>query len=383
MAARVVLKPHREVSVLNGHPWVFSGAVKSVEGEPADGDVVDLFASGGSHLGRAHYSPSGIVAKLLTRTKEEIDERFFRLRFLEARARRTLLGLPSVFTNAYRLVNAEGDGLPGLIIDIYGDAAVVQAQTKGMAASRADVGKALGAAFGDSLRTIYHLTHGREGTGEYLLGSESETEVLEHGKRFLVNWESGQKTGFFLDQRENRRLLGELSRGKRVLNTFCFTGGFSAYAGAGGADEVVSVDSSKPALELLERNMSLNGVASHTAVAADCFDYLAEGADLFDVVIVDPPAFAKHLKAVQGALRGYERLNTLALKRLRRGGLLFTFSCSGVITRDALRGALVKAAAAAKREARIVHQLAAAPCHPVSLAHAEGEYLKGFVLEVS
>lgn len=382
MTARVVLKPNREISIKNGHPWIFSGAVREVTGEVAEGDVVEIIAAGGAHLGVGHFYRGGISVKLLSHHKESIDSRFWKLRLQQARDSRQSFQLPNDATNAYRLVNAEGDLLPGLVIDVYDDHAVMQTQTKGMLGAREEIAQALDEVFEGALQTIYWVSHAGDEAGHYLKGSTPRTTIREHDKLFLVDWEKGQKTGFFLDQRENRALLGSLSIGKSVLNTFCFTGGFSIYAAKEGATRVVSVDSSRAAMEVLEENVRLNEITHHESHIVDCFDYFSNTSERFDIVVVDPPAFAKHLKAVPSALRGYERLNALALSKVKHGGLLFTFSCSGAVNREDFRGALMRAGAGAQRTQRVVAQLSQPLCHPTHVAHSEGEYLKGFVMQV-
>jgi 23S rRNA (cytosine1962-C5)-methyltransferase len=382
---RVILKPHREVSVRSLHPWIYSGAVRSLDGDPSEGSIVDVVSAKGEYLGRGHYSHAGIAVKLLTTEDVAIDKTFWSARIAAARRVRSSFSLPSPTTDAYRLINAEGDGLPGLIIDIYGTTAVIQTHSRGMALARAEIGETVRESFAGEMTTAYFtsiLPGGGHESG-YIYGDARETTVKEHGHTFRVQWEAGQKTGFFLDQRENRRLLGSLSAGKRVLNTFCFTGGFSVYAAAGGAASVVSVDSSVPAMTLLDEHMALNGCQARSrSHVGDCFDYLSTCNETFDHVVVDPPAFAKHMKAIQGALRGYERLNALAIPRVAPGGMLWTFSCSGVVTRGQLWEAVSRAFGSVGRTGKILQHLSHPPCHPIGVGHPEGEYLKGFLIEV-
>lgn len=391
---KIYLKRGKEESLGRRHPWVFSGAVERIEGEPAEGDMVDVYSRQGDFLARGHYQPDSITVRVLTFRQEEIDASWWLQRIRAAydvRRAARIAGNP--LTDCYRLVHGEGDNLPGLVVDIYGDAAVLQAHSVGMYYARREIADALSELFGDELRAVYDKSSQtlpfKAQTGAvdgYLRGGEAGTEkvVTENGNKFYVDWGIGQKTGFFLDQRENRELVKRYSAGRTVLNTFSYTGGFSVYALAGGAKEVVSVDSSSSAVELARRNVTLNfgEGAAHRGVATDVFDYLKESDRRFDMVILDPPAFAKHRKAIGNATRGYTRLNAKAISQIAPGGILFTFSCSQAVSKELFRTAVFTAAAIAGRNVRILHQLTQPADHPVSIYHPEGEYLKGLVLYV-
>ena len=392
---RIFLKRGREESLGRKHPWVFSGAIARMDGKPAEGDIVDVYSSEGEFLARGHYQIGSITVRVLTFSPEEITPEWWVKRMRAAYDVRCAAGLTeNSATDCYRLVHGEGDNLPGLVIDIYGDTAVVQAHSVGMYVSRHEICSALRIVYGDRLRAVYDkssqtLPYKAE-TGAvdgYLYGgSDGVTErvVTENGNRFYVDWGSGQKTGFFLDQRENRELVKRYSMGRTVLNTFSYTGGFSVYAMAGGAAEVVSVDSSAIAVKLAERNVELNfGFgARHVGVTADVFDYLKENGRRFDLIILDPPAFAKHHKVLGNATKGYTRLNARAISQIAPGGILFTFSCSQAVSSELFRTMVFTAAAIAGRNVRILHQLTQPADHPVNIYHPEGEYLKGLVLYV-
>ena len=392
---RIFLKRGREESLGRKHPWVFSGAIARMDGKPAEGDIVDVYSSEGEFLARGHYQIGSITVRVLTFSPEEITPEWWVKRMRAAYDVRCAAGLTAnSATDCYRLVHGEGDNLPGLVIDIYGDTAVVQAHSVGMYVSRHEICSALRIVYGDRLRAVYDkssqtLPYKAE-TGAvdgYLYGgSDGVTErvVTENGNRFYVDWGSGQKTGFFLDQRENRELVKRYSMGRTVLNTFSYTGGFSVYAMAGGAAEVVSVDSSAIAVKLAERNVELNfGFgARHVGVTADVFDYLKENGRRFDLIILDPPAFAKHHKVLGNATKGYTRLNARAISQIAPGGILFTFSCSQAVSSELFRTMVFTAAAIVGRNVRILHQLTQPADHPVNIYHPEGEYLKGLVLYV-
>ena len=391
---RIFLKRGKEESLARRHPWIFSGAIERIEGDPEEGDVVDVYARSGEFLARGHYQIGSITVRVLSFEQEEIDVAWWEARLRAAWAVRRAIGLiDSPDTDCYRLVHGEGDNLPGLVIDIYGDVAVVQAHSVGMYRSRQAICEALRTVYGDRLAAVYDksaqtLPYKAE-TGAvdgYLYGGGASTEriVTEHGNRFHVDWGVGQKTGFFLDQRENRALVGHYSAGRTVLNTFSYTGGFSVYALAGGAREVVSVDSSATAVALAVRNAELNfgPDVHHEGVASDVFDYLKTTDKQSGIIILAPSAFAKHTKVLGNATKGYTRLNARALSQIAPGGILFTFSCSQAVSRELFRTTVFTAAAIAGRRVRILHQLTQPADHPVNIYHPEGEYLKGLVLYV-
>ena len=391
---KIFLKRGKEESLGRRHPWIFSGAIDMIDGEPDEGDVVDVYSRSGEFLARGHYQIGSITVRVLSFVQEEIDGLWWRDRIAQALAVRRAVGVANdPQTDCYRLVHGEGDNLPGLIIDIYGGTAVVQAHSVGMFRSRMAIAEALREVYGDGIRAVYDKSAQtlpfKADTGAvdgYLWGGGEATEqvVTEHGNRFYVDWGIGQKTGFFLDQRENRELVKRYSAGRTVLNTFSYTGGFSVYALAGGAREVVSVDSSASAVRLACRNAELNFGADvhHEGVASDAFEYLKECGRTFDLIILDPPAFAKHHKVLGNATKGYTRLNARAISQIAPGGILFTFSCSQAVSRELFRTTVFTAAAIAGRNVRILHQLTQPADHPVNIYHPEGEYLKGLVLYV-
>ena len=376
--ARCILRRGKEESLLRFHPWIFSGAIYRMEGTPAEGDLVDVYTSQGDFIARGHYQIGSITIRVLSFIDETIDQSWWNERIELAYHMREALGLTNnPQTTCYRLVHGEGDSLPGLVIDIYGTTAVVQCHSVGM----------------DRVKSIFDKSGGTlpynaglNAQDGYLWGEAnvSSEPVLENGNRFMVNWEQGQKTGFFIDQRENRELVKRYAKGRTVLNTFCYTGGFSVYALAGGAQQVDSVDSSELAVQLAAQNVTLNfgEQAPHQAIAQDAFDYLRKMDDRYDLIILDPPAFAKHHKVLGNALQGYKRLNAQAFRQIKPGGILFTFSCSQAVNREQFRMAVFSAAAIAGRNVRILHQLTQPADHPVNIYHPEGEYLKGLVLYV-
>ncbi|AIZ62683.1 SAM-dependent methyltransferase [Hymenobacter sp. DG25B] len=395
MSATLTLKPGKDQSLRRLHPWVFSGAIARMQGEVVEGEVVSVLAANGELLGVGHYAPGSIAVRMLDfGTEAQLpDAAFWEQKLRNAYQLRQRLGLTGTGnTNVYRLVHAEGDGLPGLIIDVYGDTAVVQAHSAGMYKARPLIAAALQAVLGENLRAIYDKSAetvpakaAPDAQNGYLLGESTGQEhvVEENGHRFAVDWETGQKTGFFIDQRDNRALLARYAPGRRVLNTFCYTGGFSVYALQAGAELVHSVDSSKKAIELTNRNAELTGLQDkHEAYAQDVFSFLKDRHNQYDLIVLDPPAFAKHLSARHNALMGYKRLNVAGIKQIAPGGLLFTFSCSQVVSMELFEGAIMAAAIEAGRPARILHRLTQPADHPVSLFHPEGEYLKGLVLAV-
>lgn len=397
MIPQIYLHRGKEESLLRRHPWVFSGAIDYVKAESeeeiAEGAVVDVFGKSGDFLARGHFQIGSIAVRVLSFRQEEIDAAWWRDRIAAAYALRRTLGLTdSGETTCYRLVHGEGDSLPGLVVDVYGTTAVVQCHSVGMYRSRLQIADALLACFGSRITAVYDKSsqtvpfNARLGAVDgYLRGAASvPLTVRENGLRFLVNWEAGQKTGFFLDQRENRELVRRYAAGRTVLNTFCYTGGFSVYALAGEAVEVCSVDSSERAVALTDENVRLNfgPEAKHTSLAADAVEHLRDIGDRYDLIILDPPAFAKHHKVLGNAMQGYRRLNARAIAQIRPGGILFTFSCSQAVSKELFRTTVFSAAAQAGRRVRILHQLTQPADHPINIYHPEGEYLKGLVLYV-
>lgn len=397
MTTQIFLRRGKEESLLRRHPWIFSGAIASVKSdraEIAEGEVVDVYTHNGDFIARGHYQIGSIAVRVLTFEREEIDQTWWERRIAVAYDIRRALGLASAAdTDCYRLVHGEGDSLPGLVVDIYGSAAVIQCHSVGMYRSRMSVAEAMRTVFGSRLTAIYDKSSqtvpykaGLNAIDGYLFGHSDcrSHTVTENGLKFKVNWEEGQKTGFFLDQRENRALLRRYAAGRNVLNTFCYTGGFSVGAMAGGAVEVCSVDSSERAVQLADENMKLNfgDAVRHQAIAADAVEYLKQIGDRYDLIILDPPAFAKHHKVLGNALQGYKRINARALSQIRSGGILFTFSCSQAVSKELFRTTVFSAAAIARRNVRILHQLTQPADHPINIYHPEGEYLKGLVLYV-
>ena len=398
MTPQVYLRKGKEESLMRRHPWIFSGAIDHIkaedESEITEGALVEIYPRTGDFIALGHYQIGSIAVRVLTFDKEPIDQAWWNRRIAVAYDVRRTLGLTdNPDTDCYRLVHGEGDGLPGLVVDIYGTVAVVQCHSVGMYLARQDIARAILAAYGDRITAIYDKSsqtvpfNARLGAVDgYLWGSSDHSAhvVTENGEKFLVNWEQGQKTGFFLDQRENRELVKRYSKGRTVLNTFCYTGGFSVYAMAGGAEKVCSVDSSERAVVLATENMKLNfgPQANFTETAADAVEYLKNIEDKYDLIILDPPAFAKHHKVLGNAMQGYKRLNARAISQIRPGGILFTFSCSQAVSKELFRTMIFSAAAIAGRNVRILHQLTQPADHPVSIYHPEGEYLKGLVLYV-
>lgn len=390
--SKVVLKKGKEESILRFHPWVFSGAIDRIEGGVEEGDVVTVYSNDNRFLGLGHSSIGSIAVRIFSFKEVVPDVLFWSDKIQSAFNLRQRIGLTSrKGTNVYRLIHGEGDGMPGLIVDFYNGTAVLQAHTVGMWLIRNVLADALKIVLGDLLTSVYDKSTKTlpfkasiEPVDGYLYGTLTTREVMEDGNRFLVDWEDGQKTGFFVDQRENRKLLSEYSFGKDVLNMFCYTGGFSFSAMQGGANLVHSVDSSAKAIELTNQNVELNfpGDKRHEAFTAEAFDFMKDINDKYDLIILDPPAFAKHRSALNQALQGYKKLNTRAFQQIRPGGILFTFSCSQVVTRTNFREAVFSAAAISKRNIRILHQLSQPGDHPINIYHPEGEYLKGLVLYV-
>ena len=416
---KIILKKGREDSLLRFHPWVFSGAIAQIVGEPAEGDIVGVFSQSGEFLAYGHYQIGSIAVRVLSFAGEDVlSPDFWKNMMARALRVRVAAGLASqvpepvdgpehsdrslwqaqrpTLTNCYRLVHGEGDGLPGLIIDYYDGVCVMQAHSVGMFRAKGAICEALKSVYGPSLKAVYDKS---SGTAPFKAGldlidgylyrspdfSDDEQVVLENGHKFFVNWTEGQKTGFFLDQRENRALVGKYSRGRNVLNLFCYTGGFSVYALGAGAVHVDSVDSSRKAVDMVGRNMSLNGFkpSRHTGYCADAIEFLRDvPEDKYDLMIVDPPAFAKHRGALNNALRAYQRLNAAAISKVASGGLVFTFSCSQVVDKEAFALAVFSAAAQTGRSVRILDRLNQPADHAVNIYHPEGEYLKGLLLYV-
>lgn len=388
---KIYLKPGKEQSLLRFHPWVFSGAIKNKEAEPAEGELVEVYSSSKEFLGTGHYQIGSITVRIVSFVQTPIDYSFWKERLNQAYILRKNLGLAgTLYNNVFRLVHGEGDLMPGLIIDVYNRTAVMQMHSAGMFLIRELLAKALKDIMGDDLDSVYEKSEAtvpfKANLGAkngYLLGNGSTDYVTEYGNKFLVDWVEGQKTGFFVDQRENRKLVEHYSKGKDVLNVFCYTGGFSVYSLRGGAKSVHSVDSSEKAVRLTDENVKLNFPdAAHTSSEVDAFEFLNGIDNHYDLIILDPPAFAKHQSALTNALQGYKRINHKAISKIRPGGILFTFSCSQVVTRDQFRQAVFSAAAIAKRNVRILHQLTQPQDHPINIYHPEGEYLKGLVVYV-
>jgi 23S rRNA (cytosine1962-C5)-methyltransferase len=393
MAYKIIqLKRGKEESLRRFHPWVFSGAIQHTDSDLEEGDTVRVVTSSGEFIAVGHYQQGSIAVRVLSFSDVAIDDAYWASRLQSALSMRQAIGLAdSPTNNTYRLVHGEGDHLPGLIIDVYGKTAVMQAHSIGMHLCRKQIAVQLVKVMGERLQHVYYKSETTlpymEPENGFLYGGSNDNVALENGLKFYVDWLRGQKTGFFVDQRENRLLLQQYARGRRVLNMFCYTGGFSFYAMRGGAELVHSVDSSAKAIELTNRNVELNfpGDQRHEAFCEDAFKYMdnvpADNVP-YDLVVLDPPAFAKHRGALHNALKGYTRLNQKAMQIIAPGGILFTFSCSQVVTKDNFRNAVFTAAALARRKVRILHQLHQPADHPINIYHPEGEYLKGLVLYV-
>lgn len=390
ITAKITLKSKKDEAVRRFHPWVFSGAIKDIDGDPEDGDWVEVYSNKGSYLAAGHYQSEGSIAiRLLAWDKEVPDEDFWLKRLKMAFNLRKSVGLISdPQLNVYRLVFAEGDMLPGLIIDHYDGNLVIQCHSTGMIAALDHIVTGLKNLYGTGLKTIYNRSEisGRRSGGSdgHLFGDASSATVMERGASFYVDWVMGQKTGFFIDQRENRQLMSKISSGKRVLNTFCYTGGFSVAALRGGAKAVHSVDSSAYAIGVTKDNIAANGfsLADNHCFTSDTLDFLKQAEHDYDIIVLDPPAYAKHMSARHNAVQGYKRLNAAAMSILPPGGLLMTFSCSQVVDRRLFEATIMAAALTAKRNVKILSRLSQPADHPVSIYHPEGEYLKGLLLEV-
>ena len=388
----ITLKRGKEDSLNRFHPWVFSGAIATMPNNIEEGDIVDVVTNEGRHIGVGHYQIGSIMVRILDFGSAVINQDFFATRLAEALKLRKALRLNRDDNNAYRLVHGEGDFLPGLIVDIYGNTAVVQAHSPGMHFARTEIANALVALDGIEIKNVYYKSETTlpykaqlDPQNDYLIGGFETNVAIENGLKFHVDWLKGQKTGFFVDQRDNRSLLEHFARGRRVLNMFCYTGGFSFYAMRGGAELVHSVDSSAKAIKLTDANVELNfpGDARHKSYAEDAFKFLdSMEKDSYDLIVLDPPAFAKHRSALKNALRGYQRLNAKAFEKISSGGILFTFSCSQAVNKDQFRLAVFSAAAQSRRKVRILHQLTQPADHPINIYHPEGEYLKGLILYV-
>lgn len=392
MYKQIFLKRGKEESLKRFHPWIFSGAIHHMDEGIEEGETVRVITAAGEFIAVGHYQIGSIAVRVLSFEDIEINTDFWCERLQSALDVRIGVGIAdSPTNNTYRLVHGEGDYLPGLVIDCYGSTAVMQAHSVGMHVCRNEICQALVQVMGDRIANVYYKSettlpykadlHQENG---FLVGGDASNVAMENGLKFHIDWLRGQKTGFFVDQRENRSLLEQYAKGKSVLNMFCYTGGFSVYAMRGNAKQVHSVDSSAKAIELTNDNVALNfpGDARHEAFCEDAFKYLDEHDQQYDLIVLDPPAFAKHRAALRNALKGYTRLNVKGLQRIKKGGILFTFSCSQVVTKDNFRNAVFTAAAQAGRKVRILHQLHQPADHPINIYHPEGEYLKGLVLYV-
>lgn len=391
--AKVILKPKKEESLQRFHPWVFSGAIQKIAGSPKEGDIVDVYTCNGEYCATGHYQIGSIAVRIFTFEKTEPGKSFWTEKLRRAYEMRRAIGLAeSSDTDAYRLIHGEGDFMPGLVIDIYNKTAVMQAHSVGMHNIRQELAEGLIEVFGGKLENVYYKSESTlpfkaniDTEDGYLIGKDDKNYIAtENGLKFQADWLKGQKTGFFIDQRENRALLEKYAKGRSVLNMFCYTGGFSFYALRGGAKEVHSVDSSAKAIELTKKNVELNfaNCQNHEAYAVDAFKYLDDMQDRYDLIILDPPAFAKHRDVLRNALQGYKKLNAKAFEKIKPGGILFTFSCSQAVSKEQFRLAVFSAAAISGRNVKILHQLTQPADHPVSIYHPEGEYLKGLVLYV-
>lgn len=389
---KVYLKKGKEQSLDRFHPWVFSGAIAHLDDGIEEGETVDVFSANGRFIAVGHYQIGSIAVRVLSFDDCDINSDYWFSSLKGALNMRIALGLADGMAgDTYRLVHGEGDFLPGLVIDVYGKTAVMQAHSVGMHIHRNEISHELLAVMGGRIDNVYYKSEttlpykaelGQE--DGFLCGGDADNVAVENGLKFYVDWLKGQKTGFFIDQRDNRSLLEHYASGRNVLNMFCYTGGFSVYAMRGGAAAVHSVDSSAKAIELTEKNVELNfpGDKRHVAYCDDAFKFLDNVADKYNLIVLDPPAFAKHRAALHNALKGYTRLNAKALEKIQPGGILFTFSCSQVVTKDNFRNAVFTAAAVARRKVRILHQLHQPADHPINIYHPEGEYLKGLVLYV-
>lgn len=391
MYKTIKLRNGKDQSLKRFHPWIFSGAIARMDDGIAEGDIVRVVDTKEEFLAIGHYQIGSIAVRVLSFTDIEINDSFWFSRLDKALQARRACNIIRPDNNTYRLVHGEGDRLPGLIIDIYDNAAIIQAHSVGMHMQRKDIARQLRTLYGDKLTCIYYKSETTlpykadlsEESG-FLYGKASDVVATENGLKFYIDWLKGQKTGFFIDQRDNRSLIEKYSQGKKVLNMFCYTGGFSVYALRGGASVVHSVDSSERAIEMTNRNITLNfpDATNHEAYATDAFSYLRDMDNSYDLIVLDPPAFAKHKDALRNALKGYTRLNAKAMQKIKPGGILFTFSCSQAVSKDQFRLAVFTAAAQSHRFVRVLHQLHQPTDHPINIYHPEGEYLKGLVLYI-
>ncbi len=391
MYKTIKLRNGKDQSLKRFHPWIFSGAIARMDDGIAEGDIVRVVDTKEEFLAIGHYQIGSIAVRVLSFTDIDINDSFWFSRLDKALQARRACNIIRPDNNTYRLVHGEGDRLPGLIIDIYDNAAIIQAHSVGMHMQRKDIARQLRTLYGDKLTCIYYKSETTlpykadlsEESG-FLYGKASDVVATENGLKFYIDWLKGQKTGFFIDQRDNRSLIEKYSQGKKVLNMFCYTGGFSVYALRGGASMVHSVDSSERAIEMTNRNIALNfpDAANHEAYATDAFSYLKDMDNSYDLIVLDPPAFAKHKDALRNALKGYTRLNAKAMQKIKPGGILFTFSCSQAVRKDQFRLAVFTAAAQSHRFVRVLHQLHQPTDHPINIYHPEGEYLKGLVLYI-
>ena len=389
---KVYLKPGKEESLKRFHPWIFSGAISKIDGEPQEGEVVDVYTSNKTFIARGHFQIGSIAIRVLSFKQEPIDLDFWKRKLMTAYQVRRSIGIAeSPATNTFRLVHGEGDNLPGLVVDIYAKTAVMQAHSVGIHTDRLIIAEALADVMQGRIENIFYKSETTlpfkadlSPVNDFLKGGSNDNIAMEYGLKFHVDWTKGQKTGFFVDQRENRALLEHYSQGRSVLNMFCYTGGFSFYAMRGGAKLVHSVDSSAKAIDLTNQNVELNfpGDPRHKAFAEDAFKYLDHMEQSYNLIILDPPAFAKHKNSLHNALQGYKKLNAKAFEKIQPGGILFTFSCSQVVSKENFRTAVFTAAALSGKNVRILHQLTQPADHPVNIYHPEGEYLKGLVLYV-
>lgn len=392
MYRNIYLKKGKEESLKRFHPWVFSGALNKIDEGINEGDIVRVFSNTGNFLAVGHFQIGSIAVRVLSFEDIEINGKFWEERLASALEARKAIGVADNNSgDTYRLVHGEGDNLPGLVIDCYGKTAVMQAHSVGMHTCRHEIANSLVKIMGGNIENVYYKSEttlpfkaelGQE--NGFIIGESNDDTAVENGLKFHVDWLKGQKTGFFVDQRDNRTLLEHYAKGRNVLNMFCYTGGFSVYAMRGGANLVHSVDSSAKAIALTDANMALNfpDDSRHKSFCEDAFKFLDASENTYDLVILDPPAFAKHRSALHNALKGYTRLNAKAFSKIKPGGIMFTFSCSQVVTKDNFRAAVFTAAATANRRVRILHQLHQPADHPINIYHPEGEYLKGLVLYV-